>query len=137
MERESLNFYLQQAEPETLGEVCRNVEKQAVVTLLQEPTVQTLMLPVDDPVNGGGFYAGEVLVTSAIVQVGDSKGWAMVMDENPELATRVAILDAAFAADIERAAITTLVENGRKGYQQRTRTLASQVAATRVSFDLM
>jgi alpha-D-ribose 1-methylphosphonate 5-triphosphate synthase subunit PhnG len=137
MERESLNFYLQQADPEALSEVCRRIETHSTVTLLQEPTLQTLLLPVADPVTEGSFFAGEVLVTSAIVQVADCKGWAMVMDEAPELARCVATLDAAFAAGMERQAVIALVEDGQNRHAQKTRELASQVEATRVRFDLM
>jgi len=137
MEREHLNFYLQKADPKTLHNLCCKVEKSQPVTLLQEPTLQTLLLPVTDPVTKGSFYAGEILVTSAIVQVGSSKGWAMVMDEDPELAQKVAVLDAAYAADIEKEAIAALVEDGRKRYEHLTRELATQVETTRVSFDLL
>jgi alpha-D-ribose 1-methylphosphonate 5-triphosphate synthase subunit PhnG len=137
MEREDLNFYLQQADPQALAELCQKVEGQFVVTMLQEPTLQTLLLPVDDPVNRGSFYAGEILVTSVIVQVDGNKGWAMVLDEAPDLARRIAILDAAFASNIEGPAIAGLVEMGRMRHAERTGNLASQVAATRVSFDLM
>lgn len=137
MEREDLNFYLQQADPLALQELCQKVRERTAVTVLQEPTLQTLLLPVADPVSRGAFYAGEVLVTSAIVQVAGSKGWAMVIDEALELAGRIAILDAAFAADIERPAIARLAHDGRVRHAEKTRSLASQVAATRVSFDLM
>jgi alpha-D-ribose 1-methylphosphonate 5-triphosphate synthase subunit PhnG len=137
MEREHLNFYLQKADPVLLKSLCGRVEASQTVTLLQEPTLQTLLLPVADPVTRGSFYAGEILVTSAIVQIGSTKGWAMVMDEAPELAQRVAVLDAAYAADIEKEAIAALVENGRARYEQTTRELASQVETTRVSFDLL
>ncbi len=137
MERESLNFYMQQADPKALSEICQSVERCAAVALLQEPTVQTLLVPVADPVTGGSFYSGEVLVTSAIAQVGTGKGWAMVLDENPELAAKIAILDAAFAAGVEREAVVALMEHGKKRYEQKARELAGQVEATRVSFDLM
>jgi alpha-D-ribose 1-methylphosphonate 5-triphosphate synthase subunit PhnG len=137
MEREHLNFYLQQADPKSLSDLCNKVEENAMVTLLQEPTLQTLLLPVADPVSKGSFYAGEILVTSAIVQVEESKGWAMVMDEDPELARSVAVLDAAYAADMERKAIIALVENGKIRHERKTQELASQVEATRVSFDLL
>jgi alpha-D-ribose 1-methylphosphonate 5-triphosphate synthase subunit PhnG len=137
MERESLNFYLQQASTGALSELCLKVEEQTSVIVIQEPTIQTLLLPVADPVAKGSFYAGEVLVTSAIIQVEDKKGWAMVMDEAPELARQVATLDAAFAADIKCQEITALAEDGRKRHSKDTGELASQVEATRVSFDLM
>ena len=106
------------------------------MALLQEPTIQTLLVPVADPVR-----------RQLLLRRGpgdnchrpgrDGKGWAMVLDENPELAAKIAILDAAFAAGIEREAVVALMEHGKKRYEQKARELAGQVEATRVSFDLM
>ncbi len=137
MEREHLNFYLQQASPNALRELCRLVEDSASVTVLQPPTAQTLLLPVADPVTDGCFYGGEVLATSAIVEVKGSKGWAMVIDENPEMARDIAILDAAYAAGIHRREIVTLARHGKRLHEDATAKLASQVETTRVNFDLM
>jgi alpha-D-ribose 1-methylphosphonate 5-triphosphate synthase subunit PhnG len=95
------------------------------------------MLPVSDPVNRGLFYGGEVLVTSVIVQVNGVNGWAMVMDEGEDLAFDLAVLDGGYAAGIEREEIEDLVGRARGDYAAEMAKIAADVAATRVSFDLM
>lgn len=100
MEREQLNFYLQQIPVTEIISLRREIEDTATVELIQKPTSQTLLVPVHDPINEGTFLSGEVLVTSSIVRINNTNGWAMVMDDNPEQAVSIAILDAAFAANI-------------------------------------
>lgn len=137
MEREQLNYYLQQVSQDHLNILCRNIEKTHQVELIQKPTHQTLLVPVHDPINKGSFFAGEVLVTSAIVQVNSISGWSMVMDENSELAVSVALLDGAFAADVQKEAIIALALQGKKIADQEQARQNARIHATRVSFDLL
>jgi alpha-D-ribose 1-methylphosphonate 5-triphosphate synthase subunit PhnG len=137
MKRENNNFYLQQAEQDEINTLSQQIKCRANVQIIQQPTAQTLMLPIDDPVNQGTFYGGEVLVSSAIVQVNDVDGWAMVMDDTPVLALSIAILDAAYAAGVEQEAIAKLVQQGRQRHEQNLQNTQTEVAATKVSFDLM
>lgn len=135
--RKNHNFFLQQAEQDEVYALCQQIKCRADVQVIQQPTAQTLMLPVDDPVNQGSFYGGEVLVSSAIARVNDVDGWAMVMDENPVSALSLAILDAACAAGVEQKAIEKLVLQGEERHKQNIKNSETEVAATKVSFDLM
>ncbi len=137
MEREQLNFFLQQADDKELSALCVRIEEEAEVELLQTPTAQTLLVPVQDPVNGGSFIGGEVLVTSAIVHVNEVGGWAMVMDDNPSLAVSVATLDAAFAAQVRLDEIVHLALRGKDLHEQKTRERTYRVECTKVAFDLL
>ncbi len=137
MEREQLNYFLQQVEVEELLSLSDAVAKQAQVELIRRATSQTLLVPVHDPINQGNFFSGEILVTSALVQVNAVNGWSMVMDENPETAVAVAILDGAFAADIFKEDIIKLALRGRKKSEKEHAELNARVHATRVAFDLL
>lgn len=137
MEREDLNFLLQQAPIEEIRALCDQIKAGASVQIIQQPTPQTLLVPVKDPINGGEFLGGEVLVTSVIVQVDGNNGWAMVMDDNPELATYLATIDGAFAAGICTSEIVALAELGRQAYEQEKEEINAQVNATKVAFDLL
>ncbi len=137
MEREELNFFLQQADPDELLALCQKIEGRATVVKVKKPTPQTLLVPVTDPVNGGTFYGGEVLVTSALVQVNGVNGWSMVMDDNPELAQLVAVLDAALAAGIDEEEIVALAGRGQAIWTGRAAEEAAAVRATRVAFELL
>lgn len=137
MNREDLNFYLQEAPTSELFALCEKVAHEATVALIQKPTPQTLLLPVKDPINHGEFISGEVLVTSAIVQVNGVNGWAMVMDQNSELARAIATLDGAFAAGVFANQIMSLAKNGKKAIDEKHSEENRKVENTRVSFDLM
>lgn len=137
MEREHLNFYLQQADTAELSAICARIEEEAEVELLQKPTAQTVLLPVLDPINGGSFISGEVLVTSAIVHVNAVGGWAMVMDDNPPLAVSVAMLDAAYAAGVRIDEIVLLALRGKDLHEQKKSVRNSRVKNTKVAFDLL
>ncbi len=137
MEREQLNYFLQQAPSHLVASLCENIGQEATIELIQKPTSQTLLVPVADPINQGTFISGEVLVSSAIVQVNGVNGWAMVMDDNPALATSLAVLDGAYAADIRKTEIVQLAEQGQQEIDSQHADINAKVNSTRVSFDLL
>ncbi|MCF8056390.1 MAG: phosphonate C-P lyase system protein PhnG [Desulfocapsa sp.] len=137
MNREELNFFLQQVDSDALFALVQKVQCCSEVQVIQQSTEQTLMLPVTDPVTQGTFYGGEVLVNSAIVRVNTVEGWAMVLDQHPTRALHIAILDGAYAAEVEKEAIVDLAGKGQKLHGQMNKDVDRQVASTRVSFDLM
>lgn len=137
MEREQLIYYLQHADISEIAALQGRIEKQAQVELIQKPTAQTLLVPVRDPINQGSFISGEVLTTSAIVQVNKVNGWAMVMDVNDELAVAIAVLDGAFAADISRSEIIALARQGQEKIEEEHTRLNARVKTTKVAFDLL
>lgn len=137
MEREDLNFLLQKAPTAEIVALCSHIQERATVKIVQKPTQQTLLVPVKDPINEGEFLGGEVLVTSAIVHVDGNNGWAMVMDDNPELATQLAVVDGAFAAEMCVDEIVRAAEHGRQNYSNEKEELNKRVASTRVAFDLL
>lgn len=137
MARESLNFLLQQVEEEEVAALAKKIEGLSQILVIQQPVAQTMMLPIEDPVSQGLFYGGELLVSSAIVRVNGVEGWGMVMDEQLPLALNIAILDGAWAANIERGAIARLSDKGKEIHRKTVQTDDSRVQATRVSFDLL
>lgn len=137
MKREDLNYYLQKVPEAQLFALCEKVANKAQVVLMQKPTQQTLLLPVKDPITGGEFISGEVLVTSAIVQVNSVNGWAMVMDQRSKVARAIATLDGAYAAAIYTDQIIRLVEQGKNTLEEKLAEENRKVEDTRVSFDLM
>jgi len=137
MEREQLNYFLQHVAEEEITALRQAVEQLAPVELIQKPVAQTLLVPVRDPINNGQFISGEVLVTSAVVKVGEAKGWAMVMDDSPQRAVGGAVLDAAFAAGVCKEDIIALARKGQLLLEKEHSLLNARVKATRVAFDLL
>ncbi|QOG12343.1 phosphonate C-P lyase system protein PhnG [Arcobacter sp. FWKO B] len=137
MSREDLNFLLQKVEIKELEKLYKKIDKSLGVNIINQPTSQTLLVPIKDPISGGEFYAGEALVTSCIVEVNKAQGWSMVQDDNDELSLYIATIDAVFESgvfqkDIEKLYTKTIVSINN--YQKQ---LNKKVNSTRVSFDLM
>lgn len=137
MNREYLNFFLQRADSGMVINLSQKILDEHAVQLIQKPVAQTLHLPINDPVVCSRFYGGEILVTSAIVKVNDCKGWAMGMDAEEDMVYHIAVLDGAWAADVERPAIGRLAEMGQNAHQNDCQQEAGRVNTTRVAFDLM
>lgn len=137
MKREEINDLAQLVQIEKLEKLYKKIEESHKVKILTQPTEQTLLVPVKDPISGGSFYAGEVLVTSTIVQVEQTKGWSMVMDLNEEVSLYTAVLDASFEADICKEEIKSLLIEAKNINEENSKKTNRKVNSTRVSFDLM
>ena len=137
MKREDVNSLSQLVQIEKLKELYKKIDNKFSVKVLTAPTEQTLLVPVKDPISGSDFYAGEVLVTSTIVQVENTKGWSMVMDSNEELSLFTAVLDASFEANIFKDEIVSVLEEAKAFDIKKKEKENQKVNATRVSFDLM
>lgn len=137
IQREDLNYILQEAQIEKLEKLYKKIDKKLGITILSNPSSQTLLVPVKDPISGGEFYAGEVLVTSTIVEINKNKGWSMVQDENEQLSLYIATLDAVFENEEFKDDIIKLCKKTNKKMQEKKNILNKKVNSTRVSFDLM
>ncbi len=137
MKREDINSLAQLVAKAELKKLYTKINEKHSIKVLTAPTEQTLLVPVKDPISGGEFYSGEVLVTSTIVSVDDVKGWSMVMDSNNKLSLYTAVLDASFEANIFKDEIKTLLKSAKKAEEKSNKEQNKKVNSTRVSFDLM
>lgn len=137
MKREDINNLAQLVQYEKLENLYKKIDENNKVQVLTPPSEQTILVPVKDPISNSDFYAGEVLVTSTIVQVNDTKGWSMVMDTNEKLSLYTAVIDAAFEADIFKSEIITILKEAKNQDSLNKEKINQKVNATRVSFDLM
>ncbi len=137
MKREDINSLAQLVKIEELKKLYEKIDREYKVQVLSTPTEQTLLVPVIDPISKGTFYAGEVLVTSTIIQVEKTKGWSMVMDSNDELSLYVATFDACFEANIYKEEIVDILEKAKKQNDEKTKVINQKVNSTRVAFDLL
>lgn len=137
MKREDVNSLAQLVKKEELKKLYKKINEKHSIKVLTAPTEQTLLVPVKDPISGGEFYAGEVLVTSTIVSVDDIKGWSMVMDSNEKLSLYTAVLDASYEANILKDEIKSILKDAKKSEEKKNKEQNKKVNSTRVSFDLM
>ncbi|XOB60595.1 phosphonate C-P lyase system protein PhnG [Campylobacterota bacterium DY0563] len=137
MNREDINFLSQFIQKDEFEELYKKIEKNYEIKVLTNPTEQTLLVPVKDPISGGEFYAGEVLVTSTIVEIDGIKGWSMVLDTNEDLSLKTAVLDASFEANIFKEEILNLLKKTKIEINNKNAINNQKINSTRVSFDLM
>jgi alpha-D-ribose 1-methylphosphonate 5-triphosphate synthase subunit PhnG len=95
------------------------------------------LVPIKDPISGGEFYAGEVLVTSSIVSVNNAQGWAMVQDDNEKLSLYIASIDAVFESKEFENEINELYQETLQTIEKEKAIINQKVNSTKVSFDLM
>lgn len=108
------------------------------IRILQEPDPQLLMHRVTDPVEQRPFNLGELLVTTAEVQLAGEKGYAMVPGRARDKAVSGAIVDAAIEADHDRRpAIVADLEAADADRQQCRRRRWAESRATTVEFATM
>ncbi len=137
MQREEINFVFQHVEFEELEKLYKKIDEQVGVSIVNQPTSQTLLVPIKDPISGGEFYAGEALVTSCIVKVDKEQGWAMVQDDNELLSLYIAAIDAVFESGEFKSDIENLYIQAKQKLELQSKQLNQKVNSTRVSFDLM
>jgi len=139
VKREDINFMLQKADRDSLRDLYKSIKNKHSVEILQSPTAQTLLQPIKDPISGGEFYAGEVLVTTTIVSVGDrqNKGWAMVQDDEEQLSLYVSVCDGAFGAGYFVDEIESLMKQTQLELEKHQIKINRKINSTKVSFDLM
>ncbi|PHR72643.1 MAG: hypothetical protein COA66_05145 [Arcobacter sp.] len=137
MKREDINVLCQEVDIKKLENIYKIINKNHKIRVLTKASEQTLLVPVKDPISNGSFYAGEVLVTSTILEVNKTKGWSMVMDSNYDLSLYTAVLDACFEADIYKNEIIELLEKAKEDQNKKIKMRNKKVNSTKVSFDLM
>lgn len=137
MKREDINVLCQEVDIKKLENIYKIINKNHKIRVLTKASEQTLLVPVKDPISNGSFYAGEVLVTSTILEVNKTKGWSMVMDSNYDLSLYTAVVDACFEAGIYKNEIIELLEKAKEDKNKKIKMRNKKVNSTKVSFDLM
>jgi alpha-D-ribose 1-methylphosphonate 5-triphosphate synthase subunit PhnG len=108
------------------------------VKVIQEPESGLVMLKVRETSQKSLFYLGEVLITECKVQIGGIIGIGIVRGDQPDLAFHLAVIDAAFEANLpETIGWVELLETEEKAIQEK-RTIANRsILKTKVNFETM
>jgi alpha-D-ribose 1-methylphosphonate 5-triphosphate synthase subunit PhnG len=111
---------------------------EGAVRLISGPRSGLLMLQLRESVAERRFYAGELLVTEARLELDGEFGFGMVLGANPRRALACALVDAALRRG---GALADLLANEieRLGAQLHAeqRRLYQAATATRVEFEIM
>lgn len=138
MNRKRRTFILAEGNRELAAELAGQIESSHPVTVLEQPNNGLVMVKMRESAKRSLFYLGEVFVTECKVRVGESVGLGVVRGHEPELAYQLAVIDAAYQANLEETErwIGPLIREeqviaGRREAEQR------KVLKTKVNFETM
>lgn len=138
MKKARLTKILVEGRSDLLRKFSLQVEANVPVQLESPPTIGSIMMKARDSVSMQPFYMGEILVTECTVSIQGYFGLGMIKGEELEKAYQLAVIDAAFNANLPftEAWITQLEKEEEKiaNRQQEEAMLAKQ---TKVQFDTM
>jgi len=105
------------------------------ITVLKNRT-GLVMLPYTDSAQGTKFHLGEVLVAEAHICLAEgTEGYGMILGRDVTLAMGVAVIDAAFAAQIEREKLQSFLTTQQQLQVDADEELLRKVEATRVEME--
>lgn len=108
------------------------------VKTIEEPNNSLVMVKVRESAKRSLFYLGEVLITECKVMIKGSLGIGMVKGHEPALAYNLAIIDAAYNANLPETKEWTndlLLEEVQ--INEACEALKNKVLKTKVNFDTM
>jgi len=95
-----------------------------------------IMLPYTDTATGTLFHLGEVLVSESRVRIGaESEGYAVCLGRDLEQSMAVALLDAAWQANIAHIQLLPFLDKQAEIQQSADDELLRQVEATRIELE--
>lgn len=124
---------------ETLAGFANDIlEDDPPLLIRQDPKPKLLMQQVQEPVERRPFNLGEVVVTPAEIELGDTRGFAMIPGKKERAALSGAIVDAAVATDHERTpAIVAELRAAEARQRNQTRQSWAESCHTTVNFETM
>ncbi|MDR3540553.1 MAG: phosphonate C-P lyase system protein PhnG [Desulfosporosinus sp.] len=108
------------------------------VRIIEEPNNSLVMVKVRESAQRSLFYLGEVFITECKVMIAGHLGIGLVKGPEPELGYNLAIIDAAYNANLPETKDWTnilLLEEVR--LQEECEALKNKVLKTKVNFETM
>lgn len=136
MKRRQYTRILIEGDEGLLDKLTQEIEENYEIRIVRKPEMGLVLHKVKDAVSGQPFFAGEILVTSCSVKLGSAAGFGICLGENPDKAYGLAVVDAAFNAQLveTKAWPLQLLEEERK-IKAHHRQEHEQIMRTRVHFE--
>ena len=140
--REDHAAALAAVDPDRITEIANRIIRRATVEPLAPPRDGLMLLQMRDSVAGAAFHLGEIPVTQVHLRLSDgareAEGGAALMSDDLDRVTRIAVLDAAHAADWPEAPeIAAMIAEGVVVRAQTEADRALVLERTRVDFQLL
>lgn len=114
------------------------IEESYAVEIIMQPQEALTMIKMRETAKNTQFYLGEVLVTECKVQVNNQGGIGIVVGLDEELAYQLAIIDAAFEANlIEIQSWLPVLEAEELNINTRLKAEEANIYKTKVQFETM
>jgi len=123
---------------EISAKLAQEIQTSFDIKIVEEPNSSLVMVKVRESAKRSLFYLGEVLITECKVMLNGALGIGMVKGHEPVLAYNLAIIDAAYNADLPQTKNWTeilLVEEAR--IKEECEALKKKILKTKVNFDTM
>ncbi|KON70548.1 phosphonate C-P lyase system protein PhnG [Peribacillus butanolivorans] len=138
MRRKERTEILIQGTADIAKDFAKEIEMRYKVNVIQKPESALVLLKARETAKKSLFYLGELLVTECTVQIQDSIGIGIVKGHREELAHCLAIIDAAYQADlVETRLWSHVLENEKKNIQKNLQELNQSILRTKVNFETM
>lgn len=95
MEKKRLFKIMNRAERDLIINYAEEIRSRYAVTVIKNPEKSLAMIKMREPVKQGLFYIGEVIITDAVVSIGNAKGRAAAIGDDYDKTLSMAIIDAA------------------------------------------
>ena len=141
-ERELWSAALAAADQGKVAALAERIRARATVEPLAPSREGLMLMQLRDSVAGAPFHVGEVPMARVHLRLATSEGavegGAVLMSDDLALVTRLAVLDAALAADLEEAPeIEALIAEGRAARAETQARRGLVLDRTRVDFQLL
>ncbi len=138
MKKKRLSFIMAHSNLEELKEVAKDIEDKYDIKATKEPEMGLTMVKVRDGVYREDFFLGEVLITECTVHLEGTLGLGIVQGDKPERAYNMAVVDAAFNADIEeKSMIIERLLKWEEAIEAKRVDDAAMVEGSKVKFETM
>lgn len=136
MDHSTLLSALTQAPATELKQLADSVLGHIARVEVLENRVGLTMWPMRDPVKGGDFFLGEVLMAEGRVRiVGEVEGYGACLGRDLEQALGIAVLDAAWRAGIAVQRIEGFAADADLRRAEADAQLLRQIEATRIALE--
>ncbi|WP_127581376.1 phosphonate C-P lyase system protein PhnG [Paenibacillus koleovorans] len=138
MKRKQRTEILIDGAPDIAAALAQEIEGRYEVTTLETPNHGLVMVKVRETAQNSLFYLGETLVTECKVRIAGHTGVGLLSGDRPEMAYRLAVIDAAYEAQLEEtAAWTAVLQAESERLQAERHVLEEPIRKTKVQFETM
>lgn len=138
MKRKQRTEILISRPPALMKSLADEIVNKYGASIIEEPNPGLVMVKVRETAKQSLFYLGEVLVTECKVKVGESIGIGLVRGEESDAAYHLAVIDAAYSAELEETAHwEALLQKEQQMLVEERAEKRRKLLVTKVDFDTM